>query len=226
MINNKSIKQIFLFSLFLLFFNNEFYAQYFKKGEDSLGQIESNLNLFSINDSTKYFEFFTSEMIHGDLECGILSKVSDSLYKIKYADGANFKPFNLVIKSKSVEIVNMESNGFKANNLKGIFYLHDSFVKQNAYTFPLNYKVFIKAKKNIKIKAYEFPNSNSKFKMIFIKQGEIIEKKWTVGSYPNIKSIDPIENEAWSICVYNGTKHDWILLSDIYNLFDIVRNKK
>ena len=221
-------KQILLFCILVLCFNTltaQLYRRDITPGEHSLVDT-GYLRLFTINDTLKYFEFYTPYLMNDDIECGILSKVFDDVYRLKYASGNNFVKFDLLIKDTTLKVTYLGGRGGKAYSLDGTFILRDSIAKQNAHTFPLNYREFYKAIKDVTLKTYEYPNCNAKFKLVHFKQGDKIEQRWGVGVYPDNKSIDPIENKSWRVCIYNDAKHDWFLLADIYNFFELVRNKK
>jgi hypothetical protein len=59
---------------------------------------DTTLSVFKINDTLKYFEFYTPECSHSNVGCGILSKIGQSVFELKYADVSNYYKFKIVFK--------------------------------------------------------------------------------------------------------------------------------
>ncbi|SEA38214.1 hypothetical protein SAMN05192529_11619 [Arachidicoccus rhizosphaerae] len=129
---------------------------------------DATLNIFTINDTLKYFEFYTPEFLHTNVEVGILSKSSINTYDLKYTDGPFFSTFELLFKDSNLRVLNIENEGWIALDLKGSFFLRGNQPQQISH-FNLNHSIFYSAKKKDLIKAYEFPclkQNPSKFLLI------------------------------------------------------------
>ena len=63
-------------------------AQTYQRGD-------TTLNFFAINDTLKYFEFYTPGFSHTKVEVGILVKDNDTTYRLKYTNDLEYTPFNV-----------------------------------------------------------------------------------------------------------------------------------
>ena len=205
------MKYITLFTLVLFF--NALNAQSYKNGD-------ATLNIFTINDSLKYFEFYTPEFPHGDVECGILLRAAPNTYSLKYADESNYKPFNLICQGDSFSVLSTSKKGYLPYHLKGLFVVVSDSVQQSVSSFYLNYPVFHKAKKKAIIKFYEYPSLEADSKSVSFKKGNTIEEKWSVGVYPSFTDYHPIKTKTWIAAVCGGKFIGWFLLSDVEAFFE------
>ena len=209
-LKNCPMKKLILVITGLGFTISSLYAQTYKI-EDT------TLSIFKINDTLKYFEFYSPGFAHEDVEIGILFKVSESLYKIKYTNGPFFSSFNIQFEDSAVRITNIEKIGWIATPLRGVFYLKNSQAHKAVSQFHLNFPTFYKAKNADSILVYEYPCFESKTKLITFKKGSKIEEKWGVGIYNKYK---PIITKTWIAVVCGNKFIGWLLLSDVEANFE------
>lgn len=205
------MKQFILIASGLILTVNALLAQTYKKGT-------SILNIFTINDTLKYFEFYTPGYFHGNVETGFLVKENEMTYSLQ-ANGSSYAPIELLFKENSVNVKKRSTDGYIAYSLNG-----KSFLKINDSTdqivsqFHLNYPIFYKAKNSHSINVYEYPCFESKTKQISLKKGCKIEEKWESGFYK--KYYHPIKDKTWIAAVCGNRFIGWLLLSDVENSFE------
>ena len=190
---------------------NSLKAQTYKRGD-------TTLSVFAINDTLKYFEFYTPEYPHGDVEVGILSKKDKDTYTLKYVEGANYAPFDLLFQGDSVFAIKLSEKGYMAFVLeKGSFLKVNASPSQAISQFHLNYPIFYKAKNKVELKVYEYPAFESKTKKMLFNKGSKIEQKWGVGLYNKHKSI---KDKTWIAAVRGSKFIGWLLLSEVGASFE------
>lgn len=190
----------------------------------SMGQVyareDTTLNIFNINDSLKYFEFYTPEFTPTNAGCGILSKLDKNVYILKYADEPNYDTFKIIFRPKGIEIIRTSNIGFIPYSLernKEDLTLTRIIPKQKVSQFYENYRILYRAKKMSKIKVYEYPCDESESKLTPIKKGTILQRKWSVGTY---NKFTPIKNKTWIAVVCKDKYIGWLLLSDADAAFE------
>ncbi|QES88166.1 hypothetical protein [Rhizosphaericola mali] len=203
--------RIFLFMLFsLICWCNFSIAQAYQRGD-------TTLNIFIINDTLKYFEFYSSGFLHENVEVGLLSRKNDTTYSLKYTNEGNFTPFEIFFQENSVSVKKLSSKGYMAYiiNEKPFPKIKDS-TSQIVSQFHLNYPIFYKNLNKAFIKVYEYPCFESKTKTILFRKGSEIEEKWKYGLR---RRYGPIKNVTWIAADFGGKFIGWLLLSDVKQKF-------
>ena len=183
---------------------------------------DTTLSIFKINDTLKYFEFYTPEYPHSNVGCGIILKVEQNVFGLKYADASNYNKLKMEFKDNSVDIIRTSEHGFipysLERNTNHLIITNDT-PKQNVSHFYLNYPIFYKSKDRVLIKVYEYPTFASKYIRLSFKKGCKIEERWSVGLYNKYKSI---KDKTWIAAVSGSKFIGWLLLSDVEASFDKV----
>jgi hypothetical protein len=204
------MKQLFFILFNLTLACNVLTAQTYKKGNTTLA-------IFTINDSLKYFEFYTQEFIHENAQIGILLKSSEDKYSLQYTNGPFFSEFNMLFKDSTLRVLDIKKEGWIAFDLKNIFFLHDNQPEKNVLKFHLNSPIFYKTKNKMTLKVYEYPCFESKTTQFSFDKGIKIEEKWSVGLYNKYK---PIKDKTWIAAVCGSRFLGWLLLSDVDASFE------
>jgi hypothetical protein len=177
----------------------------------------STLNIFAINDTLKYFEFYTPGYFHGNVETGFVVKREGNEYSFQ-SNGSSYTPFEMLFHTDSIRIKALSSDGYIAHSLNGkSFAKFSDSTSQIVSQFHLNHPIFYKAKSNLKIKVYTYPAFESESTQIFFKKGHEIEEKWSVGLYNKYK---PIKDKTWIAAVCVSKFIGWFLLSDVEASFE------
>jgi len=202
------MRKISFLLLGLAFATNYVNAQVYKL-QDTI------LSVFTINDTLKYFEFYTPEYPHGNVGCGIISKVDQNVFGLAYADASNYNKFKMDFRDKTVDIIRTSEHGFIPYSLErnaNRFKIINDKPQQNVSHFYLNYPIFYKANKKVVMRVYEYPCSESKIKKIPFNKGAKIEQRWTVGLY---NKHNYIKDKTWIAAVCDNKFIGWLLLSDV-----------
>ncbi|HTN37699.1 MAG TPA: hypothetical protein VL053_11535 [Arachidicoccus sp.] len=191
---------------------------------NSTGQVytraDTTLAIFKINDSLKYFEFYTPSFPHSNVGTGILSKVEQNVYKLKYADASNYNKFILTFNGDSVNLLRTSNVGYIPYSLernKNTLAIIKTIPEQKVPQFHLNHPIYYKVNKKITIKVYKYPCFESECQSISFKKGNLLEQKWGVGIY---KKYKPIRNKSWIAVVCKDKFIGWLLLSDADAAFE------
>jgi hypothetical protein len=208
------MKQLVLITLSLVLACNFSTAQTYQRGD-------TTLNIFTINDSLKYFEFYTPEFLHENVEVGILVKNNATTYSLRYVDGSSFTPFELLFQGNLVSAKKLSTEGYMAYCVteKPFPKISDS-TNQIVSHFHLNYPIFYKARNKIEMKVYEYPAFEAKIQSISFKKGNKIEEKWKSGLY---KKYKPIKDKTWMAAVCGSKFIGWLLLSDVDSVFEKIK---
>lgn len=186
---------------------------------------DTTLNVFTINDTLKYFEFYTPEYPHSNVGCGIISRSEQNVFVLKYADASNYNKFKMVFKGNSVGIIRTLEHGYIPYSLErnaNKLVITSDTLKQNVFHFYLNYPISYKAQYSSSIKVYEYPCFESMIKKMSFNKGSKIEEKWSVGLY---NKHSPVKDKTWIAAVCEDKFLGWFLLSDIDKFFKEIDEK-
>jgi hypothetical protein len=216
MINKENNMKFTIYLSLLLLLNFTANSQVYNRS-DTL------LSLFKVNDSIEYFEVTTPQMSSESVMCGVLTKNTDSLFTLSYADSYRPCAFTIVVFKNSAQVKILEkdecytSTAFKMNIFKKI----STKPVPKVSTFHQKYEIVYKALKTTSLKFYEYPSFNSSTSVICVRVGSNIKIKRTVGTY---KQYNPEKNNSWSYCLDENNKPlGWLLLSDKDIYFQLVK---
>lgn len=208
------MKQLILIASGLMLVLNSLIAQTYKMDT-------STLNIFTINDTLKYFEFYTPGYFHGNVEIGFLVKKDKNTYNLQANESSN-APFELLFGVNAVSVKRLSTDGYIAYSLnkKSFSKISDS-TGQIVSQFHLNHPIFYKAKNKVELNVYEYPCFESKNKKLHFNSSSKIEEKWELGYFK--KYYYPIKEKTWIAAVCGNKFIGWLLLSDVEAAFEKIK---
>ena len=197
------------------------HAQVFKKGD-------IKLSLFTINDSSKYFEITTPSLAKDSVMCGVLHEKNSHVFYLKDAS---------VTTTCRFEIIHTNENGVDVKfnydttlpcyklymDISGKYLRSNEVLKEEAFRFPVNRKAFFRCIKGVRLKAYKYPSNEANFKVIEFKPGEVIEIRRFLGKVIDNKENARVGDVFSANFIFHQNEHGWFVVSEIYKNFKGVR---